>query len=257
MKAEKTTLIVGSVIVGALILKRFTTVLGAETNAQKNKRTRQPAVATATVELGTPVSHPSTTPKVPCDLSGPTARVTAVVQGRHRVASDEKNRETTLKNSMKTLNIQKVKSKKDYDAALKVAKASVTKAKADCAAAEAAEKARLKAKAAAKIAAIKAQKVAAAKAAAKAKAAKVAAEKEAKRQTGVTTATTTIEGKSQQAGFLAALQAWMASWGQEKATATVVVDDNTTTQGFGDTGGKLEKIGGQSIQEGIKKNFPF
>ena len=89
------------------------------------------------------------------------------------------------------------------------------------------------------------------------KAAKATAAKEAKRQTGVATATGQIETASKQTGFLAAFTAWMKSWGQDKTTATVVVDDNTTTQGFGDTGGKLEKIGGQSIQEGMKQNLPF
>jgi membrane protein involved in colicin uptake len=260
MKTNRCAIIAGSVIVGALLLKRFTTVLGAESfNAELPPVAyiSQQAQQAAQPSFSPPAGPPSTPPNVPCDLSVVNARVTAVVQERHKVDYAEKEQENTLNNTLKTFKERKAKSKKDYGDSLKAAKAAVTKAKDDCAAAEkarvaaerAAKKAADEAAAKAKAAKIKAKKEAAA--------AKAKAEKEAKRKTGVATATTAIETASQQTGFLAAFTAWMASWGQDKTTATVVVDDNTTTQGFGDTGGKLEKIGGQSIQEGIKKNFPF
>ena len=231
MKTNQCAIIAGSVIVGALLLKRFTTVLGAESfNAELPPvpYISQQAQQAAQHHFSPPAGPPSTPPNVPCDLSVVNTRVSNVVDGRKRELSDEKTRENTLKNTLKTFNMRKAKSKKDYDDNLKAAKASVTKAKDACAAAE---KARIAAEKEAKKAAAekaKAEKDAKMKAekAAKAKAEKEAAE--AKRKTDVATATGQIETASQQTGFLAAFAKWMKTWGQDTTTdVPVVADENT------------------------------
>lgn len=252
MKTDQWAIIAGSVIVGALLLKRFTTVLGAESFNADAPHISQQAQQAAQQHFSPPAGPPSTPLSVPCDLSVVEARVKEVVNERHKVDYAEKEQENTLKNTLKTFNERKAKSKKDYDDNLKAAKAAVTKAKEDCAAAErervaaerAAKKAADEAAAKAKAAKIKAEK--------EARAAKAKAEKEAARKQKVATATTTIEEKSQETGFLAALQAWIASWGQDNTTETVVVDNNTTPQGFGETGAKTA---GKGLQEGISQGF--
>lgn len=62
-------------------------------------------------------------------------------------------------------------------------------------------------------------------------AAKIPAEKEEARKEKVATATTIIKAKSQEIGFLAALQKWLASWGLPSTTTDVpvVADEKATT----------------------------
>jgi len=244
MDTNRCAIIAGSVIVGAFLLKRFTTVLGAESNLPEGAEL--PPVAYISQEAAQPFSPPAGNgysqimldPNIPtgayCDVS-PSSEHGKLKAELVKIDAWAKKRKADLTAEIASVGKEAKAERDGTQAKIKQEEEACRMAKKRDAEAKAAK----------------------AKAAKEAADAKAKAEKEAARKQKVATATTTIQEKSQQTGFLAALQAWMASWGQDKTTATVVVDDNTTTQGFGDTSGKLEKIGGKGIQEGITKNLPF
>ena len=207
METNRCAIIAGSVIVGALLLKRFTTVLGAETRVFNTPPIRPPS----TTRLGPPLTGNGTpwTPTTagngasssqnPCDQSN-------LVAEKKKIDAWEKKQKHNLTKQIASTTTEANAERRGVDS-------QITQSKKDCAAKMKAEK----------------------EAAAKARAAKMAAEKlaaqkakEAKRQTDVATATTAIETASKQTGFFAAFTAWMKSWGQDKTTdVPVVADENT------------------------------
>jgi len=177
MATNQGILIAGSVIVGALLLRRFTTILGAEGEDEI------PCCPECPEGAACAACHPDS---VPCG--------TPIVEGNARIPENEGsvtstnpcesitpfkdkviNINTWEKKRIAKLNSQITSTKDEAKAERKGAKQDLANAKKDC-----------------------------------------TAQKEKDRKTGVTTATTTIKTKSQEEGFLAALTTWLATWGQNE-----------------------------------------